>query len=117
MTLKITPKRQAVLDLLKNSKQALSASEISAKLPDINLVTIYRTLDLLSSEKIIKKFQFDETEAKYEYQHEPHHHAVCSVCDKVIHFTAPDEKIKKLLGLKNFSVDEIEVTVKGECPH
>jgi hypothetical protein len=31
----------------------------------------------------------------------------------VVHFTAPDEKIKKLLGIEDFEVDDLEVTVRG----
>ena len=108
-------KREAILELLKNSKQALSASAIHEQLPEINLVTIYRNLELFTDQKLIKKLHFESGEAQYEFQYEPHHHAVCTECERVIHFTAPDEKIKKLLGVKDFQVDELEVTVRGIC--
>jgi len=117
MNLKLTKKRTLILDALKAHTGTLSAAELSQKIPEIDLVTVYRTLDLFVKEKLIKKIHLGSDEAQYEYQHEPHHHAVCTKCDKVLHFTAPDKKIKKLLQLENFSVDEIEVTVKGLCAH
>jgi len=117
MNIKLTKKRTLILDALKAHPGTLSAANLSKKIPEIDLVTIYRNLDLFVKEKLIKKIHFGADEAQYEYQHEPHHHAVCTDCEKVIHFTAPDEKIKKLLQLDGFSVDEIEMTVKGVCVH
>lgn len=115
MNLKLTKKRQRILNILKSHDGTLSASDIHSQLPDVDLVTIYRNLDLFTKEKIIKQIHLGATEAQYEYQQQPHHHALCSACEKVIHFTAPDEKIKNLLGLNGFQVDEIEVTVRGIC--
>ncbi len=117
MKTRITKKRQAILDALKKSKEALSAAEVHEKLSDIDLATVYRSLEYFTEEKVIKKLQLGSQEAKFEYQHEPHHHAICTECERVIHFTAPDEKIKKLLGVSDFKVDELEVTVRGICGH
>lgn len=115
MTIKLTEKRNKILKLLKATHGTLSAADIHKKIPEVDLVTIYRNLDLFTKEKLIKKMHLGSEEAQYEYQKTPHHHAICANCEKVVHFTAPDEKIKKLLGLENFSVDEIEVTVRGLC--
>lgn len=115
MSVKLTKNRQAVLDLLKSHHGTMSAAAIHTALPDMDLVTIYRTLDLFTKERMIKQFHLTGGEAQYEFQSEPHHHAVCVNCEKVIHFKAPDAKLKKLLGIADFAVDEIEVTVKGTC--
>ena len=117
MALRITQKRQQILDVLKKQHDTLSVAQIHAKLPEIDIVTIYRNLDLFVKEKLIKQIHLGTDEAQYEYQHESHHHAVCTDCEKVIHFTAPDAEIRKLLGLADFQVDEIEVTVRGICNH
>lgn len=117
MTLRLTKKRQLILDVLKNTHATLSAAEVHQKIPTIDLVTIYRNLDLFVAEKLIKKVHLNSGEARYEYQSKPHHHAVCTRCEKVIHFTAPDQKITKLLGLGDFTVEELEVTVRGTCRH
>ena len=117
MALRLTQKRQQILEVLKKHHQTLSAAEIHAYLPQIDLATIYRNLDLFVKEKLLTQDHLGTEEALYEYQHQAHHHAVCTDCEKVIHFTAPDEKIRKLLGLEHFQVDEIEVTVRGICNH
>jgi len=117
MTTRHSPKRDAILTTLKDAKGGLSARELHVRLPEVNLVTIYRNLERFVEEGIIKKLNLDGTEAVFEYQRVPHHHAVCTECHKVIHFTAPDEKIKKLLGIEDFDVDELEVTVRGVCNH
>jgi Fe2+ or Zn2+ uptake regulation protein len=113
MKTKLTKKRQAILNVLKEERAALSAAEVHAFVPDIDLATIYRNLEYFTNEKLIKKLQLGSQEARFEYQHEPHHHAVCGQCEQVIHFAAPDQKIIKLLGLENFEVEELEVTVRG----
>lgn len=110
-------KRDDILAILKSHHGALSAAAIHVQLPSIDLTTIYRNLELFATEGIVKKLHLKGNEAMFEFQSHPHHHAVCVECDKVIHFKAPDEKIKKLLGLENFHIDELEVTVKGKCYH
>ena len=115
--MKLTKKRQQILDVLKKHHGTHSAADIHKKLPGVDLVTIYRNLELFTKEKVVKQFHLDSKEAVYEYQEEPHHHAICSDCHKVIHFKAPDDKIKKLLGIEDFDVDELEVTVRGTCKH
>ncbi|MBP9843034.1 MAG: transcriptional repressor [Candidatus Pacebacteria bacterium] len=115
MTIKLTDKRKKILVLLQREKGALSASAVHKMLPDIDLVTIYRNLDAFAKEKLIRRVSLGTDEALYEYQPEPHHHAICSDCEKVIHFKAPDAKIIKLLGLEAFDIDELEVTVRGKC--
>ncbi len=115
MSIKLTKKRQAILDELKNHHGTCTAKELHEHLPDIDLVTIYRSLDLFVQEKMIKAINFSGTNTTYEYQTEPHHHAVCSDCNKVFHFTAADKKMKDLLQLEHFTIDDIEVTVRGTC--
>ncbi len=110
-------KREQILTVLRDAKAALSAAAIHERLPAVDQATIYRNLDLFVQEGLIKKLHLGKTESLYEFQGHPHHHAVCTNCERVIHFTAPDEKIKKLLGLTDFEVTELELTVRGTCNH
>ena len=115
MTIRLTKKRLGILKVLKQHHGTLSAQEIHKKIPHIDLVTVYRNLELFTQEKLIAEVHLGGNEMQYEYQKEPHHHAVCDSCHKVIHFKAPDKKIKKLLGLDDFVIEEIKVTVRGKC--
>lgn len=115
--MRITKHRQDILDSLKNQSGTLSATALHTALPHINLVTIYRTLDTLTEAGLIKKMNLGGNEAMYEYQTEAHHHAICIDCGRILHFTTPDKKIIGLLGLLDFSVTGLEITVHGHCNH
>jgi Fe2+ or Zn2+ uptake regulation protein len=110
-------KREQILATLKASGDTMSAQAIHAALSDVDLTTIYRNLDQFVADGVVKRVLLTDKEALYEYQEHPHHHAVCIACERVIHFTAPDKEIKELLGIKDFAIDEIEVTVRGVCRH
>ena len=115
--MRLTKHRKDILDTLASQHGTLSATALNTALPHINLVTIYRTLETLTEAGLIKKMNFGTNEAVYEHQTEAHHHAICTDCGRVIHFTAPDEHIKKLLGLSDFVIIDLEVTVRGHCHH
>lgn len=116
MNIRLTEKRKQILNTLQCSKEPLSAAAIGQLLPEIDLVTIYRNLDLFVQERLIKKLQFSD-EALYEYQKQPHHHAICTDCNKMIHFSVSEIELQKVIKLKGFSISNIDITVKGNCTH
>lgn len=113
--MKLTKHRQEILTHLQKIPNALSAADIHAALPQINLVTIYRTLEYLTTAGTIKKLYFDEGEAQYEWQEDPHHHAICTTCARVIHFTVNDSELVKEFSLPGFSITNLDVTLRGVC--
>jgi Fur family transcriptional regulator, ferric uptake regulator len=115
LTMKLTKHRQAILDTLAHHNGAISAQSLHTCLPHINLVTIYRTLELFTEQGMIRKLFLDGTEAVYEYQQHPHHHAICTDCHSVIHFDTKTDALKQLLTKKGFSVESIDITVRGRC--
>jgi len=115
MNIRLTPHRKSILTTLACHKGTLSAAELHAKLPNVNLVTIYRNLDTLSEAGHIKKLFLSGKEAVYEYQKQPHHHAICTECDAVIHFETEATKLKEALQLKGFDITDVDITVRGTC--
>lgn len=113
--MRLTAHRQEIIDLLSHTEGLRSATDIHASLPHINLVTIYRALEALCNAGLVKKLTLTDTEAVYEVQHEPHHHAVCFECGEVIHFTADDAALKREFHLPNFSVSDLSLTLYGHC--
>lgn len=89
---RLTPQREAVIKiLLENPNQHLAAEDIYAMVrkthPEIGMATVYRTLDLLSNEKIINQLNFEEGYSRYELESQAHHHhLVCLKCGKIIEF-------------------------------
>lgn len=110
-----TKHRQDILEALEKAHPALSAAELHSALPQINLVTIYRNLESFSKAGVIKKLHLNGQEAQYEIQDEPHHHAICNVCDKVIHFTTNEKALIEEFALPNFTITELDVTLRGIC--
>ena len=110
-------KREKILNALREAEGALSAADIHKKILEIDLTTIYRNLELFVSDGLIKKLSIDQSEAVYEYKEEDHHHAICTDCDKVIHFHASDEEIMKLIRVPGFEPESLELTVRGKCDH
>jgi Fe2+ or Zn2+ uptake regulation protein len=116
MQKRFSQKRADIRDILEAQGGALTATAIHSALPHIDLTTIYRNLEQFVIDGDVKKVTLGG-EALFEFQPHPHHHAICDECQKVIHFTAPDEAIKKLLGLRDFKIKNLEVTVHGSCNH
>jgi Fur family transcriptional regulator, ferric uptake regulator len=114
MEIRMTKKREVILKTLQSVTEAVSAAELSDKLPDIDLATIYRNLELFTQEGILKRIQL-RGEALYEYQTKPHHHAVCMECEKMIHFNVEDDELRKLISISSFSIKDIELNVRGNC--
>ena len=112
-----TKHRQEILDLLRTSKRAFSARAVHNTLPHINLVTIYRNLEKLTTEGLVRKLYLDSSEAVFEYQDHPHHHAICTDCREVLHFTAKTEALVRALDLPDFDIEDIEITVRGRHTH
>lgn len=109
-----TKQRTQILAVLKEAGVPMSAREVSNKLGDVDLVTVYRNLDLFTKERLVKKLQL-EGEAQYEFQKTPHHHAVCDTCKKVIHFDVDEKKLEALVAVSGFTASEIDIVAKGEC--
>lgn len=115
--MRLTKHRKDLLSVLQSHPGTLSVSQIHTQLPHMDKVTIYRNLELFVTEGLIKKLNLGGDEATFEYQTHPHHHAVCTNCDTVVHFDIPDTVIKKYLNVPDFAISGIELVVHGTCAH
>lgn len=86
--LKSTVSRIKVLKLFSTSKKPLRIKDIFEKLKakdvDIDMVTIYRTIEMLSKNNIVHRVDFCEDSAYYELTNSKHdhHHITCTNCHK-----------------------------------
>ncbi len=115
MSLRLTKSRREILLTLENNSGALTAALIHSQLPHLNIVTIYRNLEYFVAAGLIKKLHLGETEAYFELQETPHHHALCSKCNRVIHFSLDDKVLLKHFKFSDFSITDLEITVRGHC--
>ncbi len=89
---KLTPQRRAVIHAIASTQDHLTPASIYEKMrqvyPDIGLVTIYRTLEILAELGLICELHAGGNCRSYTIsapQH--HHHLICSNCGIVIDFT------------------------------
>jgi Fe2+ or Zn2+ uptake regulation protein len=85
---KITKVRLGIVEQFMNASIPLAAKDLINSFHDhgtkVNKTTIYRELDFLLSEKIIKEIEFGEGQKRYELEDfKHHHHLICLNCRKV----------------------------------
>jgi len=108
----MTNKQREILDLLKNNIGHYSAEDIFLMAKknkiDVSLASIYRILNKLVEEKLIKKISnIEEDKDIYEIVCEEHQHLVCSKCGKIMDIKIKDIKksLEKQTGVKIDSYD------------
>ncbi len=86
---RITTARRVIVELFSKSKVPLSAAEILADIQaanrTVNKTTVYRELEFLHEQKIIRQIDLLEGMKRYELmeEHGHHHHFVCTKCQKI----------------------------------
>lgn len=82
--LKATPARVRLLDFFNHSTEPVSAADVRRKLKRVDVATLYRNLDSLSTLGLLTKVRLDEREVRFELSARPHHHHVtCTLCGRV----------------------------------
>ena len=110
---KATPQRTAVLRALAE-EQHQSLEEIRARCPEVGLVTVYRTLDLLSELGIVRRLDLGDG-ARYELAENHHHHVICESCGYISEFDRCPLDPMMLAPEEGFEVHSHSVEVYGRC--
>jgi Fur family transcriptional regulator, ferric uptake regulator len=119
---RLTPQRNLIWEVLRDASRHMTAEEVAAEvrrtMPDVNVSTVYRTLELLVSLDLVIETRLEGSACYYEVSPEPtHHHFVCTQCGAVGHFSdqllAPVHE--ELTRQQAFSVSQIQVTAFGLC--
>jgi Fur family transcriptional regulator, ferric uptake regulator len=109
---KATPQRIAVLKALA-AEQHQSLGEIRARCPEVGLVTIYRTLDLLSEIGVVRRLELGGG-PRYELAEDHHHHLICESCGAVSEFERCPLDLQRLRGV-DFEVNSHTLEIFGRC--
>lgn len=121
---KITGPRQAILEVLRRRRRPMSAKEIFAALPvgDCDLATVYRSMHLLESMHIVKRFEFGDGGARFELLAEGddghHHHLVCTRCSDIVEIEEcfPAALEKNIATRNGFKCVTHKLEFFGLCP-
>ena len=109
---KATPQRLAVLAAL-GAEQHQRLEEIRARCPEVGLVTIYRTLDLLSGIGAVRRLDLGDG-PRYELAEDHHHHLICASCRDVTQFQRCPLDLASLRGM-GFEVSSHSLEIYGRC--
>lgn len=86
---RMTPQRIMIVSAIENSENHISAEDIYAqvvaKYPNVNVSTVYRTLELLEQLGLVTKTEMGVGRIMYHpLEKGHHHHLVCRACGNVI---------------------------------
>src|SRR4030042_2906935 len=96
---RLTPQRMMIISSIENSTNHISAEEIYAQVvaryPNVNISTVYRTLELLKRLGLVTETDLGEGRVRYHPADKGHHHhLVCRECGAIIDL---DESILSLV--------------------
>lgn len=123
--LKNTKPRLTVLNIIKQTKEPLTAEEIYLRIQkidkSINLSTVYRILEIfIKKQIIIKPFIKDDNKASFIFNyHEHKHYLICSKCHKTVEINlCPFNTFQKSVESKtNFTITNHKLELFGICPN
>lgn len=119
--IKITKGRIEILNILENSENSLSAEKIYQICRDnnmnINLSTIYRTLELFEDKDLIEKITQYDGVFSYKLKGETHrHHLECDICHKEVEIPCPMLQIQEMVqNTTGFTLTDHDLVMKGVC--
>lgn len=121
--LKITPQRVAVLEaiiILNNHPTAENIIEYIRKdHPNIATATVYKVLDIMVENELIKRVKTDKDMMRYDAIMEKHHHLYSSETDRIEDYV--DGELNKLIEdyfvkmrIKDFQIEDIKLQIIGK---
>jgi Fur family ferric uptake transcriptional regulator len=117
-----TPQRRVVLEELRHLKSHPTAAELYAivrrRLPRISLGTVYRNLEVLHEDGMIRKMEFAGSESRFDGMMEKHDHVRCTECGRIedVFPSSPDQDLKPPAELAGFAVEGYRLEYYGSCP-
>ena len=121
---KLTQPRRAVLRVIAKAGASLSPAEIHARAqkvyPKTGLVTVYRTLDLLTECGAVRKVHQADGCHSYAPASEGHaHHVICEKCHSVAEFDNCDlaDLFKAVQKHTGYKIEDHWLELFGLCPN
>jgi Fe2+ or Zn2+ uptake regulation protein len=120
--LRLTPQREVLLRVLSEATGHPTADEmvqcVRQVLPTVSHATVYRNLQELVHEGLIRTLEVAGTAVQFEVNPDDHHHFVCRRCGQVwdVYLSSLDVRINRLrTRLDGFRIDRRNVQLHGVC--
>ena len=118
----LTPQRQAVLRVINETAEHLTAGEIyeAARrlLPTISFATVYNSLKYLREAGLVGEISFGKASSRYDRETARHDHALCTRCGKLVDFDLEEtpQLVRAAARRSRFKPESIHLTLVGVCP-
>jgi len=119
---RMTRQRRIMLEELAKMRSHPTADEVHRavrrSLPRVSLGTVYRNLEMLSSQGRIRKLDAAGSRARFDGKTTDHYHVVCTRCGVVSDLPmAPKEEMNRAAQAESdFRITGHSLTFKGLCP-
>lgn len=117
--IRVTPQRLAVYRALSEDLAHPTAesvySRLSKQLPGLSQATIYRTLQFLEDEKLIRRVSSPGAIGRFDANVDPHQHLLCRVCGSLEDISIPALHNAVLPKVSGFTVEELDIRLVGKC--
>lgn len=118
---RVTRQRQIILDEMRQTGEHLTAKElydtVKAKVPQISLGTVYRSLAVLEELQLVKRLP-GEGSSRYDGNTAPHYHINCTLCGKITD-VEPDVfqgLNAEAISRTGFELSDYQLDLYGICP-
>lgn len=119
---RFTEQRAAVYRFLMGTTSHPTADEVFTSvrhdIPDISLATVYKSLETLVGCGLATKLTYGDGSARYDGRTDPHHHARCLTCGKVVDVPGRIDSsalATQLQPVSGFSVEGYRLELIGYC--
>lgn len=121
--IKITKARMNILDILSKADDAVNVenifNECKRRNINIDLSTVYRSLEIFENKGIIRKFDLGQGKYSYIIKKENHKHILqCRLCHREVEIDCPMQQIKEIIKNKTgftFFDEEPDLKLEGIC--
>ena len=118
-SIKITPQRTAVFNVLVGNTSHPSAEDIYKEVqvihPNTSFATVYNTLDKLCALNLLLKLHIEGEKHHYDPNTDEHHHFLCSKCKKISDIFDKYSVIPSKETNNNFMINSYQINFYGVC--
>jgi Fur family peroxide stress response transcriptional regulator len=119
---RFTDQRAAVYRFLIGTDKHPTADDVFTSvrhdIPDISLATVYKSLETLVGCGLATKLTYGDGSARYDGRTDPHHHARCLRCGKVVDLPGKIDTSSlatQLQPVEGFAVEGYRLELVGYC--
>jgi Fur family peroxide stress response transcriptional regulator len=118
---RVTTQRLAVYRALAADGSHPTAEEVHARLgkvlPGLALTSVYRILDSLGGERLIRRVSTTDGVARFDAKLAQHEHLVCRVCGTMTDYASPELRalLPARVAVPGFDVEDLDLRLVGRC--